>query len=402
MGITERKMTFMQNDISFLIGLKNNLEYTRFFYRHVRSIYPEVEIVFVSFGSTDGTHQWLDQLNDSFLKYFYSEESKTLSDTYNKAIEIATKKKVCFLHNDMVLGKFFLGNLSKDMVENDLNFYKVIEPPIFTGDFRDWKETHDFGNDIHSFDFQRFFDFEETYISGSEKPVSGTAHTSFFLCVRRDVLLEIGGLDNLFNPMFCEDDDLIIRLRLLGLKTVQLHRALVYHFVSKTSRFSKEYENKTKAIELKSQRNFIRKWGVSNDLALPLKYDIGIIVKNGNLDSLYKLEHLANTIYVDFPFEDYIVKEQANTKYDLRERVKPISELQKHDVIIHINGKAANRKTVYMMENISRLIFENKSKYINPTVFQKLFLKIFKPYRPLIFFREALRKEKLLIYKELF
>ncbi|MDQ1160522.1 GT2 family glycosyltransferase [Chryseobacterium sp. SORGH_AS 447] len=392
----------MQNDISFLIGLKNNLEYTRFFYRHVRSIYPEVEIVFVSYGSTDGTHQWLDQLDDSFLKYFYSEESKTLSDTYNKAAEIATKKNICFLHNDMVLGNFFLENLSRDMVENELNFYKVIEPPIFTGDFRDWKETHGFGDDIHSFDFQQFFDFEKTYISEREEAVSETAHTSFFLCVRRKVLLEIGGLDNLFNPMFCEDDDLIIRLRLLGLKTMQLHRALVYHFVSKTSRFSEEYENKTKTIELKSQRNFIRKWGVSNGPVLPVKYDIGIIVKNGNLDTLYRLEHFANTIYVDFPFDDYIVKEQVNTKYDLRERIKPISQLQKHDVIIHLNGKAANQKTMNMIENISHIIFENKSKYINPSVFQKLFLKVFKPYRPLIFFKEAPRKEKLLIYKELF
>lgn len=392
----------MQNDISFLIGLKNNLEYTHFFYHHVRSTYPEVEIVFVSYGSTDGTHQWLDQLNDPFLKCFYSEESKTLSDTYNKAIEISTKKKVCFLHNDMVLGKSFLDYLSKDLVENDLNFYKVIEPPVFTGDFRDWKETHDFGDDIHSFNFQQFFDFEESYISGREEPVSRTAHTSFFLCVRRDILLEIGGLDNLFNPMFCEDDDLIIRLRLLGLETIQLHRALVYHFVSKTSRFSEEYENKTKAIELKSQRNFIRKWGVCNGPALPVKYDIGIIVENGNLDNLYKLEHFANITYIDIPFDDYIVKEQANTKYDLRERIKPISELQKHDVIIHINGRAVNRKTMNMIENISHLIFENKSKYINPAVFQKFFLKIFKPYRPLIFFKEAPRKEKLLIYKKLF
>ncbi|GEN76797.1 glycosyltransferase family 2 protein [Chryseobacterium hagamense] len=392
----------MQNDISFLIGLKNNLEYTRFFYDHVRKIYSEVEIVFVSYGSTDGTHQWLDQLDDPFLKYFYAEESRTLSDTYNKAIEIATKNKVCFLHNDMVLGKFFLDYLSKDMAENDLNFYKVIEPPVFTGDVRDWKETRDFGSDIHSFDFQRFFDFEETYISERAEPAGETAHTSFFLCVRRDVLLEIGGLDNLFSPMFCEDDDLIIRLRLLGLKTIQLHRAMVYHFVSKTSRFSEEYENKTNAIELNSQRNFIRKWGVSNGRTLPVKYDIGIIIKSGNIHSLYQLEHLANTIYTDFPFEDYIVKEQANTKYDLRERIKPISGLQKHDILIHINGKAINQKTINMMENIAQLILESKSKYINPAVFQKLFLKIFKPYRPLIFFKEAPRKEKLLIYKELF
>ncbi|KPH12272.1 glycosyltransferase family 2 protein [Chryseobacterium sp. ERMR1:04] len=391
----------MKKEVSFLIGLKNNLEYTKFFYEIVRKLYPSVEIVFVSFGSTDHTHQWLDNLNDPFLKYYYSEESKTLSDTYNKAIAIATKKFVCFLHNDMVLGKHFLKNLQEDLSENNINFYKVVEPPIFTGDFRDWKLTQDFGDDIKAFDFERFFDFENEFILNVKNTNTKTEHSSFFLCAKRDTLLQIGGLDNLFNPMFCEDDDLILRLKFLGLETIQLHRALVYHFVSKTSRFSKEYENKTKAIEEKSQRNYIRKWGFINGSKYLAKYDIGIVLNNGNLKILSELEPFAQVIYIDFPFENYINKEQTHTKYNLSEKIKPISKIKDHDVMVFVNSKALNTKTLHSISNISDIITENKKDYINPNVFYKLFLKIMKPYRPLIFFNQPKRIEKSLIHKEL-
>lgn len=391
----------MKKEISFLIGLKNNLEYTIFFYENVRKIYPNVEIVFVSYGSTDGTQEWLDQLNDQNLKYYYYDQSKTLSDTYNKAIEISTKPFVCFLHNDMILGKHFLDKLEKNLSENDVNFYKVIEPPIFAGDFRDWKLNQDFGEDIKTFNIQKFFDFENSYLSEFKGPNSFTKNISFFLCVKRSTLLEIGGLDNLFNPMFCEDDDLIIRLKLQGLKTIQIHTALVYHFVSKTSRFSEEYQNKTKSIEEKSQRNFIRKWGFANGSRSFQKYDIGIVLKDGNTEDLSQLEIFGNVVYVDFSYDIYINREQALTKYDLADRIKPISQLKKHNVMVYVNGKSLNARTLSSISNLQAIITENTKEFINPNIFLKLLLKIVKPYRPLIFFKNLKRVEKSLIHKKL-
>lgn len=391
----------MEHEISFLVGLKNNLEYSKFFYQNVRKLHPSVEIVFVSYGSTDGTHNWLDNLHDPFMKYYHSEVNKTLSDTYNKATEISTKKFACFLHNDMVVGREFLAKLSENLSENDINFYKVVEPPIFAGDLRDWKLTLDFGHDIHTFDFQKFLDFENKYIAEITSSKTFTSHTSFFLCVKRSTLLEIGGLDNLFNPMFCEDDDLIIRLKLLGLKTVQLNKALVYHFVSKTSRFSEEYKSKTEAIEQKSQRNFIRKWGSRNTSKVPEKYDVGIVLKKGSIEQLQKLEPLAKTIYVDFSYDEYIRKEQSLTKFDLKERIKPNTEIRNHDVMVFVDGQAFNGKTLNTILNMVAIIKENKKKYLNPNILVKSFFKVLKPYCPLIFFNQPESIEKSLIHKEL-
>ena len=89
-------------NISLLVGLKNNLDYNENFYQTTRELYPDVELCFVSYGSTDGTHAWLDTLNDTNVKYFYSDEQKTFSDTFYKASEIATKPYIAYLHNDSV------------------------------------------------------------------------------------------------------------------------------------------------------------------------------------------------------------------------------------------------------------------------------------------------------------
>ena len=246
------------SDISFLIGLKNNLEYSQKFYYNARLFYPNVEIVFVSYGSNDGTNEWLDSLEDENLKFYYSNQNKTLSDTYNKAIQISTKKYVCFLHNDMVLGKNFIFEISNALKNHTIVYYKTVEPPIFGKDERLWKEVRDFGDSFETFDYEAFYDYEK---NDQRREGEFTENASFFLACERNTLKEIGGLDPSFEPMFCEDDDLVLRLKLKGEKMFVSPNAVTYHFVSKTSRFSEEFKNKTQQIEKNFHRNFVRKWG---------------------------------------------------------------------------------------------------------------------------------------------
>ena len=61
----------MKHNISLLVGLRNNLDYNKHFYETTRELYPEVEICFVSYGSTDGTHEWLQSLSDNHVRFEY-------------------------------------------------------------------------------------------------------------------------------------------------------------------------------------------------------------------------------------------------------------------------------------------------------------------------------------------
>ncbi|WP_027381167.1 glycosyltransferase family 2 protein [Chryseobacterium daeguense] len=360
----------MDNTISLLIGLKNNLEYSKSCYYSIRKNYPVAEIVFVSFGSSDGTDEWLDSLQDDNLVYFTSREEKTLSDTYNKAIEISTKDYVCFLHNDMVIGKNFLAEIGNSLEKHNLVYYKVIEPPIFAADKRLWKEIQDFGNDFETFRFDDFFQFEN-----EQKKQEGafTEDVSFFLAAKKEILLKINGLDPLFRPMFCEDDDLILRLRMSGEKTYVCPNAMVYHFVSKTSRFSEEFQNKTKKIEENSLRNFIRKWGFMNQSKVKKKHNIGLILENPNEEAVKTLEIFADHLYSDFNADQYIETEQKNTIFNLKERFRAKSEDISDDIVITFDARKLSEKNLYTFRNLAEIIEEFKSSKKN--IFQKIFGK---------------------------
>jgi GT2 family glycosyltransferase len=366
-------MDSIKNNISLLVGLKNNLEYSKNFYYTTRELYPDVEIVFTSYNSTDGTHEWLNSLQDKNLIYYISTEDKTFSDTFNKCTQLATREYVAFAHNDVVLTPGFIENLEKHLAKELVIYYTTIEPPIFSGDERPGKIVKDFGADFETLDKVGLYQFAFEIQQKNKDVIIPDAGTSFFLCANRQVLLNIGGLDPLYNPMFCEDDDLILRLRLSGLKTFTLLDAICYHFVSKTSRFSEEYKNKTAQIEQNSNKNFVRKWGFKNSSSIKKKYDIGLIVQNGNENLLAKLEPWCSVIYIDVDATDYINKEQPNTSINLKYRIKPLNSTKNHDVLITVDGNDVSEKSLNKLQHINETI----TKKINgaATFFEKLFKK---------------------------
>ena len=353
----------MKNNISLLVGLKNNLDYNKHFYNTTRELYPDIELCFVSYGSTDGTHEWLESLADNNVKYFYSEEQKTFSDTFNKATELSTKEYVAYLHNDIVLAPGFIENLEKHVGTNNVVSYTTIEPPIFAGHERPGKLIYDLGTELETFDKHKLYEYVDTvkdvYLDKTEPGIT------FFMCMPRLKLLEIGGMDNLYNPMFCEDDDLIRRWKLLGMNCFTALDAICYHFVSKTSRFSDEYQNKTQQIELVSNRNFIRKWGARQEGP---KYNIAFKVLNCNYEFLNLLEPWCDRIYIeddnDTLIDQYIKAEQPNTKFELDKRVFHINHNDpesENDIVVSININTLNELAFNRIQQLP-LILQNSGE----------------------------------------
>jgi len=351
----------MKNNISLLVGLRNNLNYNKYFYETTRELYPTVEICFVSYGSSDGTHEWLDSLTDNNVKYFYSEESKTFSDTFNRAAELATKDYIAYLHNDIVLASGFIENLEKHVAPDRVVSYTTIEPPIFGDHTRPGKLIFDFGQSLETFDKESFREYcemqQERYVDQTESGIT------FFMCMPRKSLLDIGGLDPLYNPMFCEDDDLIRRWKMLGMQCFTALDAMCYHFVSKTSRFSEEYERRTQSIELASNRNFIRKWGSRSNAP---KYNIAFVVRNCTLNLLEALEPWCDRIYIDDTahviIDAYIEKEQANTRFDLTKRVFCISHNYpegENDIVIVFDANRLGNHNFQYIQQMPEIIAES-------------------------------------------
>jgi len=341
----------MENKISLLVALKNNLDYNKHFYTTTRAIYPEVEICFSSFNSTDGTDEWLDTLKDDpYTKVFHTTEIGNFSDNFNKAASLATKDYVAFLHNDIVVAPGFIENLEKHCNPDTVVSYTTIEPPIFAGHERPGKIIYDLGVELETFDINKFYEFAATTVEKYKDQIE--PGIVFFMCMPKDKYLEIGGLDNLYNPMFCEDDDLILRWKLMEMNLITSLDAITYHFVSKTSRFSDEYQAKTAQIELHSNRNFLRKWGNKDFKA---KYDIGFVIENCDRN-LIALVELFGEVYANNAMPEYIKDEQPYTKFNLSERVKQYNAPKTNQILIYFDGTKFTNDHVGLLYQFPEII----------------------------------------------
>ena len=341
-------------NISVLVGLYNNINYTKEFYKYFREVYPNVELVFISYGSIDETHSWLFNLNDPNTITFFESKKKTFSDTYNKAIELATKDYVVFAHNDMVVAPGWLENIEKYLYPQNIVGYTTIEPPVFGDHQRPGKIVKDFGDEFEGFKYNEFLEF----INDKEQGYKGQIENDidFFMALSRKQLLDIGGFDNKFNPYFYEDRDLIRRLKYLKLNCFTSLDSFVYHLVSKTSRFSEEAKLKTHEIEQNSNRTYIRKWQSINANSL---YNIGYVIKNADYNIIHHLEPWANNLYIDYTdYKKYINNNQDKTCYNLVEKIQPIETESINDIIIEFDATKLNQNSFEILQNMQNILDE--------------------------------------------
>lgn len=239
--------------ITFVLGVYNNLELTKSCYNHIRSIYPTNPLVISSGGSTDGTKEWLESLEDDELSFIHDDERISFSTTYNNGIKLVDTEKLVLIHNDMVISSNFLENLEKYVDKKTLLSYTTIEPPLFNYHIRPGKINLDLGDSFENFNYTLFDEYIKKY--SDENLYNGA---SFFMCGYKSMFEDVGYFDEkTFVPAFCEDDDFILRAKLKGYKLKTTGSAIVYHFISKTSRQEKD----STIHEYNSNLNFIRKWG---------------------------------------------------------------------------------------------------------------------------------------------
>ena len=119
---------------------------------------------------------------------------------------------------------------------------------------------------------------------------------------------------------------------------------------------------------LKSTRNFIRKWGhmVKHDELLhpviPPKYNIGFVVENCDNNMLKELEPWCSNIYGDwvghkgFGVNTYIKEEQPNTKFDLKKRIHSQHLNPTNDIIVRFDAQKLTPQNFQILVNLSEIL----------------------------------------------
>jgi len=117
------------------------------------------------------------------------------------------------------------------------------------------------------------------------------------------------------------------------------------------------------AQNVRSTRNFIRKWGhfVKHDALMkpiiPSKYDIGFILNNGNSNLLAGLEPWCSTIYVNPDIiKSYIETEKVNTTMDLHNRVKPLDNEKQNEILVTIDGSKFTEQDFNLIQQLPDIL----------------------------------------------
>jgi len=365
--------------ISLIQPSRNNLKYLKWSYQAIRKNQGEhqVEICVADDASTDGTWDWCLEMmaRDPNFKGILNDTGKRLGHTilYDRLInEVATNDIAMIYHADMYLCPGALDAIERELEDKTIVSLTRIEPPLHP----DGPEKILWNGGVEPEEF-----LEEALLKELPKfkDISKITEGIFapWAFYRKD-FQEIGGHDPLYAPQSKEDSDIFNRFQLNGIIFKQVWDGFVYHMTCRGSR--RNVKDKAKNIyedspewlaqNMRSTRNFIRKWGhfVKHDPLMkpivPPKYDIGFIIKNCTLNLLNTLEPWADTLYVDegnVPtlVKNYIDSEQSNTILDLNERIKPFDNEKNNEILIQIDGSNFTQQDFQIIQQLSEIIKES-------------------------------------------
>ena len=362
--------------ISFIQPSRNNLKYLQWSYNSIRkNLGYYHEICMADDFSDDGTWEWMQEIaeSDRNVKIHRNEGPTRLGHTilYDTLInDYATNDIVMIYHADMYALPGLDEEVNKYIKKGVVVSGTRIEPPLHPDGPE--KLLHDYGIEPEEFKEQELLRDYESF-----KRDTTTEGIFAPWAIYKSDFQKIGGHDPLYAPQSKEDSDIFNRFVLAGYKLVQTWEGFVYHMTCRGSRFAdgakrnpdgqvfmkgRETDEWLKQNH-KSTRNFIRKWGhfVKHDTHLkpiiPPKYDIGFSVLSCRDDLLYELEPWCSNIYVDSPLIDgYVKREQKETSFNLKDRVKTLFDGGSNDIVVEFNAREFNQESFNVITSLSEIL----------------------------------------------
>ena len=369
--------------ISFIQPSRNNLKYLQWSYKSIRrNLGPDHEICWADDFSDDGTWEWMNEIKekDPNVKIHRNEGPTRLGHTilYDTLVDMASNDIVMIYHADMYACPNLDTEILKHLERGKVVSATRIEPPLHPDGPE--KILKDFGIEPEEFDEQGLLKFVSDHVGTREDETTRGIFAPW--AIYKDDFTSIGGHDPLYAPQSKEDSDIFNRFVLAGYDLVQTWKGFVYHMTCRGSRFKdgalrnpagQVFMKGRESSEwlqqnLRSTRNFIRKWGhmVKHDELMypiiPPKYDVGFMVENCDMNLLRELEPWCSNIYSNLTskqFIEYVNKEQPDTQFDLTKRCRPSSEEPKNNVVVKFDCRLLTPQNFQILVNLSQILKES-------------------------------------------
>jgi hypothetical protein len=314
---------------------------------------------------------------DQNIKLYRNEGPERLGHTilYDTLVnECATNDIVMIYHADMYACPKLDIEIMKHIDKGVVVSLTRIEPPLHPPGPE--KILVDYGIEPEEFDEFKFL--REIESLKEDRTTEGIFAP---WAIYKEDFQSINGHDPLYAPQSKEDSDIFNRFVLNDYKLVQTWKGFVYHMSCRGSRFKDgakrnpdgqvfmKGRESSEWLEqnIRSTRNFIRKWGhmVKHDELMkpiiPPKYDVGFRVYNCDENLLRELEPWCSTLYTDLEwtiYHNYIEFEQPNTLYDLRSKLKGILD-PVNDVIVEFDAKKLTQGNFQFIVNLSEILADS-------------------------------------------
>ena len=370
--------------ISFIQPSRNNLKYLKWSYNSIRkNLGYRHEICWADDFSDDGTWEWMQEIvkKDKNVKIHRNEGPERLGHTilYDTLVDMATNDIVMIYHADMYACPNMDVEVLKHLERGKVVSATRIEPPLHPPGPE--KILIDYGIEPEEFQEEELLNWLK--IEGSSVADIDTTEGIFApWAIYKDDFLAIGGHDPLYAPQSKEDSDIFNRFQLAGYETIQTWNGFVYHMTCRGSRFKDgalrnpagqvfmkgRESSEWLAQNLRSTRNFIRKWGhmVKHDEYLkpivPPKYNIGFVVDNCDMNMLRELEPWCSDIYGDwvghkgFGVNKYIEEEQLNTQFNLKKKVHSQHLNPTNDIVVRFDAQKLTSQNFQILVNLSEIL----------------------------------------------
>jgi len=367
--------------ISFIQPSRSNLKYLKWSYDSIRkNLGSHHEICWADDFSDDGTWEWMKETaeKDGNIKIMRNEGPNRLGHTilYDKLVEMATNDIVMIYHADMYACPDMDRQVLKHLEPGVVVSATRIEPPLHPDGPE--KILWDCGIEPEEFDELKLMEFlDQIYLEYEIEEKEPTKGIFAPWAMYKKDFQAIGGHDPLYAPQSKEDSDIFNRFVLAGYDLVQTWDGFVYHMTSRGSRFKDgamrnpagqvfmKNRESSEWLEqnLRSTRNFIRKWGhmVNHDEMMypiiPPKYDIGFVVNNCTKDLLREIEPWCSTMYVEPSIiDEYVKQEQKNTDFNLLDRIKPYDNEKNNEVLVSFDCSKLTADSFQVIVNLSEIL----------------------------------------------
>jgi len=374
--------------ISFIQPSRNNLKYLQWSYNSIRkNLGYRHEICWADDFSNDGTWDWMNEIfkKDKNVKIMRNDGPNRLGHTilYDRLVDMATNDIVMIYHADMYACPGMDEEVLKHLERGKVVSATRIEPPLHPDGPE--KVIQDFGIEPEEFDELGLMSFlHEEREHGEDKVTEGIFAP---WAIYKEDFQSIGGHDPLYAPQSKEDSDIFNRFQLAGYEFIQTWQGFVYHMTCRGSRFKDgamrnpagqvfmkgRESSEWLAQNLRSTRNFIRKWGhmVKHDEYLkpivPPKYKVYFKAYNCNLELLRELEPWCDKIFLDSGaigkyVHQYKLEEQPNTQFDLDERTWMYGNSKitdKDAIIVEFDCNELTPDNFQILVNLSEIVQES-------------------------------------------